>query len=163
MKDFNKFYKKLLEGKIYFDKFPQRRLLRYKNETLRLLKENIINKDARGLSCTLAVLFYDGADTDYTDILLSLLDQKWHILEEDIVEVLELIRDPKSVDKLYQEIINIPDYDDMRALAKKAIRALGAIGTNEAIDKLEQLLNVNDDIIKEAAFEQISFINKDQN
>ncbi|WP_222594656.1 hypothetical protein, partial [Sphingobacterium faecium] len=74
----------------------------------------------------MAVLSTDGADSDYTDILLQLLDEKWHISEEDIITVLELIKDPKSVNKLYEFALDVPDYDEMRAIAKKCIWALSA-------------------------------------
>ena len=83
MFDFNKFYKGLLSRSDYFDnyweQFPGGRLMRYKQETLSLLKENIQNKDQKGLSCTLAVIYNDGADEDYTDTLLSLLENRWCI------------------------------------------------------------------------------------
>ena len=159
MFDFNKFYKGLLSRSDYFDnyweQFPGGRLMRYKQETLSLLKENIQNKDQKGLSCTLAVIYNDGADEDYTDTLLSLLENKWHKLEEDIVGILEIIKDPKSIIKLYDLAINIPDYDDMRALAKKCMWAMSAVNTAEAIKKLKLLQKSNDPIIKENASFQL--------
>lgn len=72
------------------------------------------------MSNTLAIIYNDGADCDYTDILLSLLDEKWHISEKDIVSILELIKDPKSIDKLYSVATDVPDYDEIRALTKNA-------------------------------------------
>lgn len=155
MFDFWKFYKGLLDRTDYFDnyweQFPEGQRLKFKKETLSLLKENVKNKDQEGLETTLAVLFYDGADNDYTDILLQLLDEKWHISEEDIISILELIKDPKSIDKLYEFAIDFPDYDEMRAIAKKCIWALSAINTPEAIQKLKLLEKVDDPIIKENA------------
>lgn len=160
MFEFWKFYKKLLNGEIYFDEFPQERLLRFKKETLSLLKENAKNEDQEGLETTLSILFYDGADADYTDILLQLLDEKWHISEEDIISVLELIKDPKSVDKLYEVALDVPDYDDMRAIAKKCMWALSAVNTPEAIQKLKLLKKVDDPIIKENAIFQLEEVLK---
>lgn len=157
--DFYKFYDGLLNRKDYFDnywdQFPSGRLLRFKRETLSLIQENIKSKDGKGLQCTLAIIFYDGADKDFTDLLLFLLDQKWHILEEDIVEILELIKDPKSINKLYELAVDVPDYDDMRALAKKCMSALSAIGTNEARERLLLLMESNDPIIRENATFQL--------
>lgn len=162
MFDFWKFYNGLANRKDYFDdywdKFPKGHLLRFKEETLSLLKDNLSNKDAEGLSCTLAIICNDGADSDYTDTLLLLLDEKWHISEEDIVSVLELIKDPNSIDKLYDVAINVPDYDEMRALAKKCMWALRAINTPEAIEKLKLLQNSDDPIISENATFQIENI-----
>lgn len=165
MFDFWRFYNGLAHRRDYFDnywkKFPKGRLLRFKKETLSLLKNNFSNKDAEGLSYTLAVIYDDGADSDYTDTLLLLLDEKWHISEEDIVSVLELIKDPKSIDKLYDVAINVPDYDEMRALAKKCMWALKAINTPEAIEKLRLLQNTDDQIISEnATFHLERLVNK---
>lgn len=164
MFDFWKFYKGLLDRADYFDnyweQFPLGHLVRFKNETISLLKENIKNKDADGLSNTLAVICHDGADRDYTDILLHLLDEKWHMSEEDIITVLELIKDPKSVDKLYEVAINVLDYDEMRALAKKCMWALSAINTPEAIQKLKSLQNSEDAIINENAIFQLEEVLK---
>ena len=158
MFDFWKFYRGLLDRTAYFDnywdQFPEGERFLFKKETLSLLKENVENKNEKGLANTLAVICNDGADCDYTDILLKLLDEKWHTSEEDIISVLELIKDPKSVDKLYKVALDVPDYDDMRAVAKKCIWALSAINTSEAVNKLKLLEKVDDPIIKEnAAFE----------
>lgn len=64
----------------------------------------------KGIICTLGVIWRDRVDGDYTDILLQLLDEQWHISEEDIVSILKETKDPKSVDKLHEVTIDIPDY-----------------------------------------------------
>jgi hypothetical protein len=162
MFDFWKFYNGLLSRTDYFDnyweQFPKGQQLQFKEETLSLLKDDVINKNEKRLANTLAVIYNDGADSDYTDILLQLLDKKWHTSEEDIVSILELIRDPKSVDKLFKVALNVPDYDDMRALAKKCMWALSAINTPEAIQKLRLLEEVDDTIIRENATFQLKHI-----
>jgi hypothetical protein len=164
MFDFWKFYKGLFSRTDYFDnyweQFPKGQRLQFKEETRSLLKDNATNKDEKGLANTLAVICNDGADSDYTDILLQLLDEKWHTSEEDIISVLELIKDPKSVDKLYQVALDVPDYDDMRAIAKKCMWALSAINTPEAVQKLQLLENVDDLIIKENATFQLETLLK---
>ena len=164
MFDFWKFYKGLLNRRNYFDnywdQFPSGQLLRFKAETLQLLRENSRNRDAKGLANTIAVICNDGADKDYTEILLALLDEKWHTSEEDIITALELIKDPKSIDKLYQVAENVPEYDDMRAVAKKCIWAISSIGTPEAIQKLKMLEHSADPIIRENAIFQLEHILK---
>lgn len=164
MFDFWKFYNGLLDRSNYFDnyweQFPKGQHLQFKKETLSLLKDNIINKNEKELATTLAIICNDGADSDYTDILLKLLDEKWHISEEDIISVLELIKDPKSVDKLFEVAVDVPDYDDMRAIAKKCMWALSAINTPEAVEKLKQLEKVDDPIIKENATFQLEQVLK---
>jgi hypothetical protein len=162
MFDFNKFYAGLLirsdycSGDNYWDQFPEGQLLQFKGETLPLLKKNIRDRNVKGLESILAIIFYDGADRDYINILLSLLDEQWHNSVEDIVSILEIIKDPKSVDKLYELAINVPDYDDMRALAKKCMWALRAINTPEAIDKIKLLAALDDEIIKANAVFHLS-------
>lgn len=165
MFNFWKFYNGLQNRSNYFDnyweQFPKGQHLQFKEETLSLLKDNVADKNGNGLANTLAIICNDGADRDYTDILLQLLDEKWHISEEDIVSILELIKDPKSINKLYEVAINVPDYDDMRALAKKCMWALSAINTPEAIQMLRLLQNVDDPIIKEnATFQLEQVLNK---
>lgn len=158
MFNFQKFYQRLLKRIDYFDncweQFPKG-FFKYKSETFPILKETIENRDAHGLSCILAVIYNDGADKDYTDILLSLLDEQWHSSEEDIVEILGLIKDPKSVDKLFEVAVNVPDYDDMRALAKKCMWALSAINSEDSIEKLRLLQKSSDQIINENASFQL--------
>jgi hypothetical protein len=162
MFDFWKFYEELLNRTDYFydywEQFPKGKCLRFKEETLSLLKKNIANKDPKGLENTLAVICNDGADDDYTDVLLPLFDEKWHTSEEDIISVLELIKDPKSVDILYEIALDIPDYDDMRAIAKKCMWALSAINTPEAVQKIKMLKNADDPIIKENATFQLEHV-----
>jgi len=164
MFDFWKFYKGLLNRADYFDdyweQFPKGQHLQFKEETLSLLKENVANKDDKGLANTLAVICNDGADRDYTDILLQLLDEKWHTSEEDIISILELIKDPKSVDKLYEVALDVPDYDDMRAIAKKCMWVLSAINTSEAVQKLKMLAKSDDLIIKDNAAFQLEEVLK---
>jgi HEAT repeat protein len=155
MFDFWKFYQGLFSRTDflddYWDQFPEGRLLRFKKETLSLLKATLSEKKEDRLANIIDIIYSDGADSDYTDTLIALLDEHWHIDHENIVSILELIKDPKSIDKLYEAAVNVPEYDDMRALAKKCIRALSTINTPEAVEKLKVLCNSNDSIIKENA------------
>jgi hypothetical protein len=134
----------------YWDCFPAHRF-KFKQETLSLLNENIKAKDAKGLSHILGVIARDGADRDFTGLLLPLLDENWHISKEDIVEVLEQIGDPISVEKLYEVAVDVPDDDDMRGLAKKCMWALATTNTPKAVKKLFLLKESNDPIISENA------------
>jgi len=163
--DFNKFYQGLLTrdeytdyGDNYWDQFPEGRLLRFKAETLSLLKENLENEDKNGLASTLSIIYCDGADQDYTDTLLSLSEEDWHLDIELIVEIIELTKDPKAINKLFELAVNVPDYDEMRALAKKCMYALSAINTPESIEKLMILKESDDPIIKENAEMQLEYL-----
>ena len=132
-----------------------------KKENLKRLQKSILDEDATSLNKTLLSLFKDGVDKDFTPLLLILVDSKWHTFEEDIVNLLEEVADPRAVEKLYQVAIDIPDYDDMRALAKKCIWALRAINTKESIEKLTTLKNHNDEIISENAAFMLQNLIKD--
>jgi len=165
MFDFWKFYNGLFNRSDiifdgYWDKFPVFGSLKYKTETLSLLKQNIKNKNVEGLIHTLAVIYADGADKDYTNDLLFLLEENWHLLTENIIEILEIIKDPNTVNKVYEIAINIPDYDEMRAIAIKCMRVLTAVNSRESINKLKLLAKFNDKIISEYAIldlEKIDF------
>ncbi|MCB0738965.1 MAG: hypothetical protein KDC92_15760 [Bacteroidetes bacterium] len=167
MFDFWNFYKGLLQRTDYFDDywdtFPKGRHMRFKSETLALLEKVINTRNSEELASVLSIIYNDGADRDFTRLLLRLLKENWHKSEEDVVGILELIKDPLSVGKLYEVAINIPDYDDMRALAKKCMWALSSIETPEAIEKLKLLKEFDDPIIREnASFHLDTVANKPQ-
>ncbi len=155
MFDFWKFYQGLFSREDflddYWDQFPEGQLLHFKKETLSLLKDTLTEKKEDSLANVLDIIYTDGTDSDYTDPLFALLNEHWHVDHENIVSILELIKDPRSIDKLYETAVNVPDYDDMRALAKKCIRALSTINTPAAVEKIKLLCNSNDPIIKENA------------
>lgn len=108
-------------------------------------------KDSNLLEYTLAIAAKDGVNKRYSKILMQVLPEMWHHSSEDIVTLLEDIKDPASTEVLYNRALDVPDYDDGRALAKKCIWALGAINTAEARAKLLSLERMDDHIIAEAA------------
>lgn len=155
MFDYSRFYNGLFNRidlfDNYWDKFPKGQQKLYKTENLNLLKRNIEERDAVGLSHIIAIIIHDGADSDFTHLLLPLLNESWHTAVEDIISVLEIIKDPNSVNDLYIRTINVPEYDDMRAIAKKCMWALFEINTTESKDKLILLSKIDDEIISENA------------
>ena len=127
--------------------------------TEELINELSVAQDTRNawlLEDLLSIAMRDGADVRFTDILTRLIKAKWHDRQEDIVWLFEKIKDPASVETIYEVAINIPDYDDGRGLARKCIWALGAINSKEAIEKLELLYHMNDPIIKEVAWMELN-------
>ncbi|CAL2105580.1 conserved hypothetical protein [Tenacibaculum sp. 190524A02b] len=150
MLNFEVFFKKLRIGEVYFDNFPNERLLRFKEKTYPLLLESVKTKDEGLLSDVLSVLFYDGADFDFTDVLLKILNEDWHYSHEDIVEVLDLIKDPRSIEPLYKLIIE-DDEDEMKSLSKKCMYALRSINNADSINKLKLLEESDEEIIRENA------------
>jgi HEAT repeat protein len=70
----------------------------------------------------------------YTETLCAALDERREdINNEDIVDALNEGRDPAAVPCLRRAVRWIPEYDEDGQLARKAVWALGRIGTPEAI------------------------------
>jgi HEAT repeat protein len=92
----------------------------------------------------------------YTKVLCEVLSRHDEDLNfEYIVDVLAEIKDPESIDCLEQTIWWEPSWDDYRGLAKKAIWALSAIGTPEALDVLRDAATTESSEIREAAVEEL--------
>ena len=143
----------------YLERIP-RCSFSYVSELIREMSITRNSKDVQLLEYLLTMASHDGVNKSYTQILCDLLKDDWHDSYEDIVMVLEEIKDPNSINCLYEAAINIPDYDDGRSLAKKCIWALGAINTEEANNKLEALKEFNDPIISEVAGMQLAHAKK---
>jgi hypothetical protein len=107
------------------------------------------------LEYLLFIAYWDGLDNGYTQLLCTLLLEKWHHDQETIAKMLEDIKDNSSVDCLYTAAIDIPDFDDGRALAKKCMWALAAINTDDAKHKLLLLAKHEDTIVREFALERL--------
>jgi hypothetical protein len=127
----------------------------YTPELLIKLQESITLRDDITVSNLCLVSGADGINREFTKIFCELLKENWHDSHEDIIMILEELKDPDSIDCIYQTSLNIPNYDDGRSLAKKCIWALAAINTSKANEKLILLSNSDDQIIKEAAKMQL--------
>jgi HEAT repeat protein len=91
-------------------------------------------------------------------LLLELAPADWHRKHEDVVSMLGKLRAPESVDALYLATQWVPEYlnyDESRALARKAVWALGGITTPQAEDALTRLLDKRDKDLDKAAAEQL--------
>lgn len=119
----------------------------YKDELINEIHVARNKKNDRLLEALLIVAAYDGVDSDFTQIFCRLLTENWHHSHEDIVMLLEEIKDPASVEILYETAIKIPSHDDGRSLAKKCIWALGTINTKSSREKLLLLKKLNDPVI----------------
>ena len=128
---------------------------RYSDQLLvEIAKLNVV-QDPWLLECLLLIASRDGLTKSYTRILCDLLKYDWHESHEDIVMMLEEIRDPSCINALYETALTIPNYDDGRGLARKCIWALGAINTELAVEKLITLSSNQDPIISEVARMQL--------
>ena len=124
----------------------------------RLLEDAYRAQDEKDLECALTVGFTFGFTPDHTKILVHLVDADWHESHEDIVSALDQLRSPDTVKALFRATQWIPkslEYDDSRALAVKAIWALGKIPGTEAETKLEELARSGNAILRQTAEKQL--------
>lgn len=117
-------------------------------------------KNADDLDDLLFLCFsFELFDGEYVLILCKLLIENWHHSHEDIVMLLQSLRDPRSTESLYQaatmkfEYLN---YDDTYALAVKCCWALGDINTDLSREKLKILAKSDNKIIKDNAIFQLN-------
>lgn len=96
--------------------------------------------------------------SSFLDILNKLILCKWHEKHEDIVLLLQKIRDSESVECLYQAIFLRPAYlkwDDNYSFERKCIHAIAKCGNQEAVNKLKLLVTSNNEIIRLCAERQL--------
>ncbi|MFI6777031.1 hypothetical protein [Nocardia sp. NPDC050412] len=125
---------------------------------LKLLKEAIESRDADGVELALIVSSEFGLTMDYLDTLLQLSSADWHYMHEAVVSLLGQLRTPTAVVALYRAAVWIPDYldyDDNRALATKAIWALGGTPGLEAEAALVRLGDSDSQIVRQGAEAQL--------
>lgn len=119
-----------------------------------------IQKSANEVDEMIYLLFSFGViDEKFVDLLDDLLICDWHWQHENIAMLLQKLKSTKSIDALFetsQKAFPYLSYDDSYALAVKCIWALGDIGTDLALEKLEVLTQSENPIIKKNAIKQVS-------
>ena len=114
-----------------------------------------------------AIYMFELYSEKFVDILCKLTKEEWHGKHEDIVFYLQKMELPSTIDCIYNlAISNFEKYrwDDNFALVRKCCFALGDINTPKAKEKLELLLQSEEETIREHAMEQLNrcdFTNKD--
>jgi len=125
---------------------------------LSILADAISKRDSLNLAAGLSLAFEFGFSAEHLGLLISLVDADWHHSHEDVVWALDKLGDLKSVDALFKATQIVPQYlayDDTRALASKAIWALGNLNDKIADEKLRLLAESDCEVIKEDALEQL--------
>lgn len=125
---------------------------------LDLLRDAVARRDPVEVELALVVGFKFGFSEGHVPLLVELAFADWHQRHEDVASALKVVCSPESVDALTHLAEWVPgylDYDDARALATKAIWALGAISGNAARTALESLACAGDSIVAEAAKAQL--------
>ncbi len=123
-----------------------------------VLAEAIDSKVPDHIECALIVGFNFGFTQKNLPLLMQILSDSWHFRHEDAVDALATLRSPMAVEALYRATLWVPEYldfDDSRALASKAIWALGAIDGSEATDALLRLAESGDSFLSQCASEQL--------
>ncbi|MGK3204325.1 hypothetical protein [Amycolatopsis sp. MEPSY49] len=95
---------------------------------------------------------------DHLELLRQLSAADWHRKHEDVITALAEMRAPEAVDVLYRATQWIPKYlefDENRALAVKAIWALGNTPGNEAEASLVRLLGSDSEVLQKEARRQL--------
>jgi hypothetical protein len=126
--------------------------------SLELLEEAYREKNPEDVEYALMVGFTFGFSTEYLEILRRLSEADWHFKHEDVVTALGQLRDKRAVDSLYRSALKLHpylDFDETRALAVKAIWALGQIPDISADVKLQLLAQSDEKILRNEALNQL--------
>ena len=122
-----------------------------------LLLYAISTRNSRDVLAAVIMGSWFGFSESCVPLLNALLTEDWHKSHEEIVLKLQQLRDPSSVEPLYQAALlrlDYMDYDDSCVIASNCCWALGDINTAEADEKLRELMKQEDPIIAEYAREQ---------
>jgi len=98
-------------------------------------------------------------DNRYTKVLSELLLEP-KILNhnlESVVEFLQYIQDPASIENLYYACLDYP-FSDVHSIPIKAMWALRDIGSVKAIEKLKILSQSSDERMNEKAIQQLEYL-----
>ncbi|MER8034808.1 HEAT repeat domain-containing protein [Streptomyces hydrogenans] len=127
---------------------------------LRLLRGAMERRDADDVGMALILHASAGASVEeFMEPLTELFPAEWHRGHEEIVSMLGRLRSPRTVPTLALATHWVPeclDWDENRALAVKAIWALGAVPGLEAREVLEGLREDENEIIRENALRQLA-------
>jgi hypothetical protein len=126
---------------------------------LRLLDEATEAREPDDLEAALILCRVFGFGMEHASRLIDLIPADWHQQHENLVSMVGDLATPAAVDALHHAATWVPDYldfDDNRALAVKAIWALGAIPGTAPEHALEELSRSADGIPREEAVAQLA-------
>ena len=124
---------------------------------LDLLRDAAERRDETDVAMALIVCFTFGFVSQHLDLLIDLAFADWHKSHEDVASALGDFRSPAAVDALVHLVEWVPsysDWDEARALAVKAVWALGAIPDARARRALEQFVIADSSPVARAARHQ---------
>lgn len=125
---------------------------------LDLLRDAMARQDPVDVELALVVCFTFGFREEHLPLLVNLAYVDWHERHEDVATALGEIASPPVVDALVHLATWVPgylDFDDARALATKAIWALGSIRADAAHEALTVLAESKSSIVAKDAIAQL--------
>jgi hypothetical protein len=125
---------------------------------LGLLRDAVERRDPVDVELALTVCFRFGFSDGHLQPLITLAFADWHQRHEDVAMALGKLRSSAAVNALVHLAQWVPAYlefDDARALAVKAIWALGGIGGDAAHRALKSLASSECSIVAENAVAQL--------
>ena len=126
--------------------------------SLRMLEDACRHRNQDDVDYGLLVGFVFGFSQEFVPTLIQLSDEDWHHSHEDVVLALDKLRDTRAIDALYRAALKhhpYLEYDEGRALAGKAVRALSRIGDPVADEKLKLLATSEDTSAKRHAIKEL--------
>jgi hypothetical protein len=129
-----------------------------KEEAIVLLKNSPDALSADEIEAIFALSGDLAESSEGVDILNLLISQSNHHKHEDIVRSLQKAHDPSSISALVGAIQADFDYlswDEDKALARKCMWALAAIGTKEAWSEIGRFSQLGDPVVAAWAKEQL--------
>lgn len=122
------------------------------------LQNAVLSRDADEIESVLVEMYKSGPKHEFVTQLNQLLTLDCHQRHEDIVQTLQELKDPSSVDVLYRTALKTfeyLDYDECFGLARKCTWALADIGTPEAKEKLCELSKSDNSFIAGNALKRL--------
>ncbi len=127
-----------------------------------MLTQAIKSQDADLVEYAVLILFVYDAFSDVTNELLGqLLPCSWHCKHEDIALIMGMQKDVRTIDWLFEattQRYNYLNYDDTLQFPRKCIKALSAIGNQDAIDRLKMLSQNDNEFIKQYATKELGYL-----
>jgi len=129
---------------------------------IRYLIDDGINKENSQIISDAIMLTYitDVDVSSFINKLSTLLIARWHTNHEDVARLLQKAAEPASIENLFAAStlkFDYLDYSDSHPFARICIKALSAINTKEAIEKLKVLALNTDEIIAGYAQKELRY------
>lgn len=137
-----------------------------KDYILKVLREGYFKKNEEDIEYGLLMYFsLNRFNFDKSNIIFlgNLLLEKWHNSHEDIVMIMQKLKDPSSIPFLEKAIylnLDYLSYNNNESLIRKCAFALGDINTPESKEVINKLLQSDNEIVKKVAIEQSNRLTK---